>query len=313
MISTILAIILAIFPFKIDREAVYADWMKSVPDNTPICKISIPATHDSGALYGGLLGTKTQDMDIAQQLENGIRGFDIRLRARNFSQKLSVYHSFMFQFINWEDDLLPTFIRFLKEHPSETLIVTMKCEGGDIKEYEDRVKRSLQDPDNAIWFVQDFKEDITLDECRGKILFLHRDLACDDYPGAYCKEWQDNSTFELVMEGSDGEKATASIEDIYFHEDEDDGVQKAELTFEHIESAMNASPDGFKWFISYASATAMPKAGPAAFSDIINPWLAEKIAGTRKCCGILFIDHADSPAGKELVRSMIESNEGLKR
>ena len=108
MISTILAIILTINPFKIDTVATLSDWMKSVPDDSPMCMLSIPATHDSGALYGRLVGTKTQDMDIAEQLEGGIRGFDIRLRASNISKKSGLYHSVMFQFTNWEDDIVPT-------------------------------------------------------------------------------------------------------------------------------------------------------------------------------------------------------------
>lgn len=313
MISTILAIILTINPFKIDTVATLSDWMKSVRDDSPMCMLSIPATHDSGALYGRLVGTKTQDMDIAEQLEGGIRGFDIRLRASNISKKLGLYHSVMFQFTNWEDDILPTFISFLREHPSETLIVTMKCEGGDIRKYEERLIQSLQDPDNAIWFVQDFRSDITLGECRGKILFLHRDKAGDNYPGALCRKWQDNSTFEMEMAGSDGEQADVSIEDIYFHQDATHAAEKAELTFEHMKMAMQASPDAGKWFISYASATAMPKAGPEEFSDIVNPWLAEKMSGIRQNCGILFIDYVGSAAAKELVLSMIQSNEYLKR
>ncbi|MBR4296566.1 MAG: phosphatidylinositol phosphodiesterase, partial [Bacteroidaceae bacterium] len=56
------------------------EWMKSVPDATPLCQLSIPGTHDSGALDGGE-AFQTQELTIEEQLEGGIRCFDIRLKA----------------------------------------------------------------------------------------------------------------------------------------------------------------------------------------------------------------------------------------
>ena len=56
--------------------------MSFIPNGTPLInEINIPGTHDS-AMYFTTLGTlaKTQDMDIKQQLEMGIRYFDIRTR-----------------------------------------------------------------------------------------------------------------------------------------------------------------------------------------------------------------------------------------
>ena len=51
------------------------DWMKLLSDTLPVCKLSIPGTHDSGAIYGGCM-LKTQDAGIFSQLELGIRAFD---------------------------------------------------------------------------------------------------------------------------------------------------------------------------------------------------------------------------------------------
>ena len=312
LVWTILWMVLTSSSLKSD-SLVLTEWMKALPDATPLCKLSIPATHDSGALLGEEGGLQTQDIDIAQQLESGIRGFDIRLRVNDCCKKLGVYHSILYQQMTWEDNVLPAFIRFLKEHPSETLVVSMKCEGGSSSEYEEQLEKSLQDPANAACFVQNFAADLTLGDCRGKILFLHRDEAGERYPGALCWRWHDNATFELVMEGSNGKNAVASIEDVYYHEDATYATHKAELTFEHMKSAMDAAPDSYKWFISYASATALPKAGPQAFSDVVNPWLAQKMEGVKKNCGIVLIDFAGTPAAKELIHALIMSNEPLKK
>lgn len=294
-------------------SVVLATWMKWIPNATPLCQISIPATHDSGALLGAEGGLQTQDIDIAQQLELGIRGFDIRLRVNDCCKKLGVYHSILFQQMTWEDDVLPTFIRFLQEHPSETLIVSMKCEGGSSSDYEKQLERSLQDSAHAAYFVQDFTADLTLGDCRGKILFLHRSDAGENYPGAYCWGWRDNATFDLTLQGANGKEAVASIEDVYFHEDATYATHKAELTFEHMTLAMQAAPQEHKWFISYASATALPKAAPQAFSDVVNPWLVQKMQGVTKNCGIVLLDFAGTPAAKELIRALIMSNEPLKK
>ena len=56
--------------------------MKLLSDTLPVCKLSIPGTHDSGAIYGGCM-LKTQDAGIFSQLELGIRAFDIRLAEKD--------------------------------------------------------------------------------------------------------------------------------------------------------------------------------------------------------------------------------------
>ncbi|XP_062291382.1 1-phosphatidylinositol phosphodiesterase-like [Scomber scombrus] len=52
------------------------DWMKSIPDETPISAISIPGTHKSLSLYGGVL-IQCQVWTLDQQLKVGLRYFDV--------------------------------------------------------------------------------------------------------------------------------------------------------------------------------------------------------------------------------------------
>lgn len=56
-------------------------WMKSLHDTLPVCKVSIPGTHDSGTVKGGPM-LKTQSTNIPAQLQQGIRAFDIRLEKK---------------------------------------------------------------------------------------------------------------------------------------------------------------------------------------------------------------------------------------
>lgn len=103
-----------------------------------------------------------------------VRAFDIRLKEKN--GKLGVFHSHAFQDIYWEEDVLLAFISFLQAHPSETLIVSLKKEGGEIKDYASLLSASLNTPAYQRHFIADFHPELTLKSCRGKILFLHRDL-----------------------------------------------------------------------------------------------------------------------------------------
>jgi hypothetical protein len=57
------------------------DWMRSLPDSTPLSAISIPGTHDSAALHGGL-AAQCQSWTIKDQLEAGIRFIDVRCRSK---------------------------------------------------------------------------------------------------------------------------------------------------------------------------------------------------------------------------------------
>ena len=64
-----------------DEVALRPEWMRILHDTLPICKISIPGSHDSGSIKGGHM-LKTQATDIPAQLRQGIRAFDIRLEKK---------------------------------------------------------------------------------------------------------------------------------------------------------------------------------------------------------------------------------------
>lgn len=270
-----------------------------------MCKLSIPATHDSGAMKGGSL-LQTQDITLMEQLEEGIRGFDIRLKAED--DQLRVYHGTARQDITWEENILPLYLDFLKSHPSETLIVSVKCEGGSKEAYKNLLARSITDANAKAYFVDEFKAGLTLDECRGKILFIHRDEVMQNYPGVYCYGWQDNVTCSMVIRGSNGQEATVSLQDEYQHKYAGNAPYKMATTLKNMTAAMNETESSDKWFISFASATAFPGDGPKDFADKVNPGLAHEIQELHGNFGIVLIDFAGSPDGRKLVERLIDSN-----
>lgn len=281
-------------------------WMKGLADEVPVCRLTIPATHDSGALLGGE-ALQTQDIGIREQLEAGVRGFDVRLQACD-NGKLGVYHSVQFQDIYWETDVLPAFLDFLKTNPSEMLFVSLKKEGGDSEAYARLASSSLNDKALAPFLVNDFKKDLTLGDCRGKILFMHRDRILKDYPGAQCNGWDDNTTCWVTLKDAKGNETLVSVEDEYGYLDGKKAVYKGRITWKNMKAAMKNGGKDSRWYISFASATALPTAGPTAFSDVVNPMLAKQTQGLEQSCGIVLLDFAGSAAGRALIDNLILSN-----
>lgn len=281
-------------------------WMKGLPDDTPVSRLTLPATHDSGALLGGE-ALQTQDITIAEQLEAGVRGFDIRLQACE-NGKLGVYHSVQFQEIYWETDVLPAYIDFLKKHPSEMLFVSLKKEGGDTEAYRRLATTSLNDKAIAPYVVNDFQNDLTLGDCRGKILFMHRDRILEEYPGAQCYGWDDNATCWVTLKDKKGNETLVSVEDEYGYKNGGKASYKGRTTWKNMKSAMKDAGKDHRWYISFASATALPVVGPAAFSEVVNPMLVKQTQGLKQPCGIVLIDFAGTPDGRALVDNLILSN-----
>lgn len=281
-------------------------WMKSLHDTLPICKISIPGTHDSGTIKGGPM-LKTQSTGIPAQLQQGIRAFDVRLEKKN--GKLGIFHSHAFQDIYWEDDVLPAFIGFLQAHPSETLIVSLKKEGGESQDYASLLSVSLSTPAYQSYFVMDFRPELTLGDCRGKILFLHRDYVMDDYPGAACVGWEDNSTCLLTLRDKDGKEGCVLLEDEYQYESGKDAGKKIEVCIRNFDRVSTEPFPSRHWGITFVSATGLPSGTPKVFADKVNEPVADYLKKSdKRNCGIVFIDFVNDPGGRRLVECLIDSN-----
>ena len=283
-----------------------AAWMERIAGSTALCKLSIPGTHDSGATRGGA-ALQTQSCDIATQLELGIRAFDIRLQKKD--GMLGIFHSDAFQGIYWEQDVLPAFIHFLQEHPSETLIVSLKKEGGEYEAYASLLNATLENVRNLPYFVTDFRPELTLDECRGKILFLHRDPSTDNYPGAACLNWADNATCILTLRDKNGKEGHALLQDEYQYQSDKESGKKLEACKKNLKKIAAEPSDSKRWGISFASATGLPTGTPQAFANQVNAPLAEYIEhyGLHHC-GIVFIDFIEQEGGEKLVMQLIKNN-----
>ena len=76
----LVACLVGFLPTAFSQVLNHSAWMKGISDDIPVCQLTIPSTHDSGALLGGK-ALKKQNINIQEQLEVGVLGFDIRLQA----------------------------------------------------------------------------------------------------------------------------------------------------------------------------------------------------------------------------------------
>lgn len=149
------------------------DWMKKISDDTLVTSLSIPGSHDAGALHSiGDLSGKCQDLNIYDQLNAGARFFDIRLEQRN--NELKVVHGIVDQKLDFSS-VLNDFKIFLKENPSEGLIVSIKKESNaknTSATFDESLINALKDY-SSIW---DLSGNIPqkVSSLRGKIFLISR-------------------------------------------------------------------------------------------------------------------------------------------
>lgn len=229
------------------------NWMQDIEDNRLVCKMSIPGTHDTGA-YTGNAWVKTQDKNIEQQLNSGIRFFDIRLVHQNGVLKLCHgSHIFDTTFVG---DVLKTTAEFLKEHPSETVIMTIKRDHDLDKDggtkYRGALQKALEGDRNLTsYMVKSFKPDFTLGDLRGKMLIISRD-GWITTPSGKVTSWPDNASFTSSIESTNGSSTAIHVEDHYKSSSRD----KVNYVAQNVRKAQAAfSSSQNDWFITFTSST----------------------------------------------------------
>jgi RTX calcium-binding nonapeptide repeat (4 copies) len=106
----------------------HPDWMKALPASLPLGALSIPGSHDSIAVHNTF--AEDQSMSIPDQLESGMRFFDIRTACEGNGPpwKLEGKHGIIDQDITLETVLNQT-VTFLDNHPGETILMRVSGDG----------------------------------------------------------------------------------------------------------------------------------------------------------------------------------------
>lgn len=250
------------------------NWMQDMEDDRLICKMSIPGTHDTGA-WSGIWWVKTQDKDIKGQLENGIRFFDIRLVLDGDVLKLC--HSSIVFDRTFHKDVLRATADFLRDHPSETVIMTIKR---DCKKYDDggnRYRTAVGNILNADPYIKQyiagaFSPDLTMGDIRGKMLIVSREGWYSTNSG-WITSWPDNRQFSTTLASTNYSTTTLHVEDTYKCRAGD----KVNLVRQNLIKASDAyggmAPE---WFITFCSYTGPNGIGtPNAVTGYVDPYVKD--------------------------------------
>lgn len=154
-------------------------FISCLPDEAFLSKINIPGTHDSCTAFCALENmSRCQSLTVNQQLEAGIRLFDIRLHKKG--QEFYLVHALADCFTDSTKqkrltfgEVLESFRNFIMDNPEEVLIVSVKQDRGIMSRkffpafYNKYIKENQGE-----WFLKN--EDPTLSQCRGKMVLMRR-------------------------------------------------------------------------------------------------------------------------------------------
>nr|POE50147.1 1-phosphatidylinositol phosphodiesterase [Quercus suber] len=162
-------------------------WMRAFRDATPLSALSIPGTHNSATCYVALPSVRCQAVSLREQLENGVRFLDVRVQPGRAAADdndneapdaaLTLVHGVFPISLTGPKNfraLLDVVHDFLRDHPSETVILSLKREGlgATTDQQLSRILHAHYATDAREWYTEPRVP--TLGEVRGKIVLLRR-------------------------------------------------------------------------------------------------------------------------------------------
>lgn len=273
-----LAALFAVLPLQTATKDAGA-WMADLEDERRINTIAIPGTHDSGATHSiADLAGKCQSLTIDEQLDLGVRFFDVRLKLNN--NELSVVHSFVDQGTGF-DEVLFDMVEYLTENPSEFLVISIKEDASPSNSDVDFTAKLEQTLRACALVSTETSLPETVGEARGRIHVISRysgsTLGVPAYEG-----WADSTSFSL------GE---LYVQDHY-------KVSDADTKIADIETALSVGASGeYALVLNFASCYYPDVLIPPTYAGLpahtINGWMVENLP-EREIAGVILCDFITS-------------------
>jgi len=316
-----------------DLSKPISDWLGLIKDDTKVCNLSIPGTHDSMTGMGFYQPTLkyifnatsiSQVTTLQQQMENGIRFFDMRpvvsidtlQQDPKKRQILRMAHGISEIDVTLEQTL-DQMKSYLNTHKSEFFIVKMQADNGMESQVRWIVllKQVLNLDKYKDLFVTNWKPEITVGEMRGKILLMSRydfsELAdAASFPSVVCT-WSeedpdiDENINENVQTGCEiflptdkTVNTTLYVQDYYKSNSNKRLENKKKTVIDMMQSARTTIAADKKtnkniWIINHCSAyTEVSPRGYLANASIIHPLVIDNLLKNKGTVGIMPIDMA---------------------
>lgn len=168
-----------------------SNWIAFERNATYVSRMSIPGSYDSGAFVKGnatkdyeltqsdtIAGSVTSGSEVVQyQLNHGVRAFDMRLK---WDGTAGFYINQSYSSTSGNVTLLRNFLGYavdwLKAHTTEFLVVFLRTSENNHNSFRNNINREITQQimggSNSGYFLTSFKSDITVQEARGKVLFV---------------------------------------------------------------------------------------------------------------------------------------------
>ena len=320
----LLFLLVAVLPScmrKVDLDADILDgeedavcWMGRLADDTPVRALSIPGAHDaaSSSITAWPSWTRTQEKNIAELWNCGVRAFD--LRPALVDGELGIYHDKYSAHVSLSQ-VFRALLLALDRHPDEGVIIIIRHEqeaDGNAPGWKDALGSFLS---GIRSHLVNYRPDLTLGELRGKILVLSRDEYTGGPMGGYIRNWSSGSQLSAQkgasIVGAEGESSPLWVQDYYHPEGEDDKWAAVAGLLDAMASAGDSCP----LVINHTSGYLGNLPDYRANARNINARAAEYIASRHTPAGIVMMDFAGesrtrgvSVGGDVLVQALIENN-----
>ena len=302
------------------------NWITPLDDNIYVCQMSIPGTHDAGtghgmdvggsgalaklgeAFLGSLISSagQTQDYTILQQINMGIRAFDLRpAYTTNNQNRFDIWHGVIKTQLSLSD-ALKQMTDYLDINPGEFFIIWMRHESETAKffgvnlTYKNTSKWSTDFGQTVIDNVGDkliaFKPDLTIGEMRGKILFLTRDEYSNRI-GGLVSPFSSGSSSDDGAISNNGTSASLYYQDVYSGLNE---TNKVGYVKELLDKSAKFHTDGINtltWVVNHTSGYTGSTSTTNAYRENAantNKPVYDYLTGSEKeigSTGIMFMDY----------------------
>ena len=258
LISSILAFSGALNDHSYSKE--YADWLSKVDDHTLLRDVSLPGSHDTMAFYSiGDLAGQCQTLPLKEQLNLGVRFLDIRLKEDK--NDLKVVHGFIDQKATFKD-VDKTVTSFLKDHPSEFIIMSIKEEAEASNSEISFEEALLKHLDNDIYLKDQTSIPSYIGDIRGKVVILSRyqnpSIGIPAYDG-----WADSTSFTLPND--------IYVQDTYKITSKEQKQEEIKKCFAEAGHALKIN------FLSAYRTNGFPPSQAMTAAKDINPWINKEI------------------------------------
>lgn len=266
------------------KEYNFSKWMSEVSDDTFLCDLLIPGTHDTMTASCKKRYYKTQNLSLEEQLQHGVRFFDMRIRREMIAAHRE-WHSNITM-----NDIMNSLKNFLAENPSEVIIMRVQNANelkDDYEEYGFALKQEIKKyislfykwTNRTIAFPK-------IGEVRGKIIAIecspieYKFFEIDNI--IWAQTWHDNEFIQLqdLWNGPTIEEKKEAIKTNFI-------AEKSNLLF-----------------LNHISATNGDLGYPDMYAKELNPYLASLCNEYKYKNGVQIMDFID----EDLSRKCIEFN-----